>query len=279
MNTAYNEISDNVDHNVFPDFEHVGLPFRLRQLVMGHFSVPDRDWIIDMHERRELPTRTLYGEGHDNDFDPHNSRYTFNASDDEFRPGHTRTEYLTRGYWQYIGDMTYVFGYNLDGVENRSQMILGRLRSLRKGLEVSRMPGDTTLKPEDEPRMQGETMLQWCFGILEVCRAMQKLCDWLFVTVIKAKNHPKKTYLSEKVLKDLQEESKLVFQAVRDVAESYITLLQRRGLQAFKAQVRWGVTGEALRVFLSDDDVEYYAKEYVESSLESWKGVLKVKLK
>jgi hypothetical protein len=30
---------------------------------------------------------------------------------------------------------------------------------------------------------------------------------------------------------------------------------------------------------LTDDDVEYYAKEYVDSALEAWDGVLKVKLK
>jgi hypothetical protein len=279
MNTAYNEISDNVDHHVFPDFEHIGFPCRSRQIVTGYFSVPDKNWITDMHETRELPTRILYGEGA-NGFDPHTSGYSLGTEDESFRLDHTRTENLTREFWRYIGDMTYHFAYKVGGIDDQSSVVLKRLRSLRRGLDLSRMPGDTTtLKPEDEAKMHGESMLQWCFGLLEICRAIYKMCDWLHATVIKAKNHPMKANLSTKVLGDLQEESKIFFQTVRDVAESYITLIQRRGLRAFKAQVRWGVTGEALSVFLSDDDVEYYAKEYVESALEAWKGVLKVKLK
>jgi hypothetical protein len=66
---------------------------------------------------------------------------------------------------------------------------------------------------------------------------------------------------------------------VRDVAQSYIDLILRRGTEAIKAQVRWGPTGEALKEYLSDEDVEFYAQEYVESALEAWRGVLKVKLK
>lgn len=55
--------------------------------------------------------------------------------------------------------------------------------------------------------------------------------------------------------------------------------MRRRGTEAIAAQVRWGPTGEALKMVLSDDDVEYYAREYVDSALEAWRGVLKVKLK
>jgi hypothetical protein len=65
---------------------------------------------------------------------------------------------------------------------------------------------------------------------------------------------------------------------VRDVAHSYINLLKTRGVAAIKAQVRWGVTGRYLERMLSDEDMEFFAGEYVESAMEAWKGVLKVKM-
>jgi hypothetical protein len=277
METAYNEISDNVDHKVFPDFEHSSLSTRARDLVMPS-PLPDKHWLYYMHEKRERPVRILYGEGLSNEFDPHNTKYLIGVSEEEISGGHTRAEMLTRIFWKYIGDTVYTFGYNLS-VKVDGEPILKHLKSTRKGLEKLRMPGDTILKPEDDPTMFHESMLMWCYGLLEVCRCIHRLGEWLFENVLKVKNHPKRAELSEKLLKDLQEEAKILFQTVRDVAQSYIDLILKRGVRAIKAQVRWGVTGEALKVFLSDDDVEYYAKEYVESALEGWKGVLKVKLK
>jgi hypothetical protein len=160
--------------------------------------------------------------------------------------------------------------------------LLNNVKVVRKALEKLRMPGDTTMKLEDEPTMFHENMLISCYGHLEFCRAIGKLVDCIVEKIIKPKGkdtHPWKANLPKTIDTDLLEEGKICFQAVRDVAESYIALLKKRGVAAIKAQVRWGNTGEALKVVLSDDDVEYYAKEYVESALEAWSGVLKVKFK
>jgi hypothetical protein len=275
MESAYNEISDNIDHKVFPDFAHEIHNRPLDPFLCGF--LPGKNWLYDMQERVELPSRGLYGEASPRvtDLSNTNDRVCYEA---EELVGHTRTEMLTREFWDCITAIMHTFGLNAPAKVD-CELLLVQLKNTRKGFEKLRMPGNTTLKPEDDPAMFHESMLMHCYGFLEVCRGVHRLGDWLFDTVLKAKNHPKKAKLSEKFLKDLQEEAKVLFQAVRDVAQSYIDLILKRGVRSIKAQVRWGATGEELKVFLSDDDVEYYAKEYVESALEAWKGVLKVKLK
>jgi hypothetical protein len=275
IKVAFDEISDNVDRKVFPDFEHVDKPFKVHNYAMGSSNIPLKHWVMDMHAKREVPIRILYGESNANDFDAYLA--TRPECDSLGEVSYTKVEEGTKDFWQWFVDML-SFGYNrtqkVDG-----ESMLNDWRSVRKGLERFRMPGETTLPPEEEPLPLDEANLQWFYGLLEVCRCTHKLCDWLSATVLKAKNHPNRAGLSEQFIKDLREETKILFQTVRDVAESYIVILQRKGVRAIKAQVRWGVTGEALSMFLSDDDVEYYAKEYVESSLEAWRGVLKVKFK
>jgi hypothetical protein len=272
IKVAFDEISDNVDRKVFPDFEHVDNPFKVHEYAMGPSTIPSKHWVMDMHAKREVPIRILYGENNANDFDA----YIATCYPDG-EVSYTAAEEGTRNFWQSFVDML-SFGYNrTQNVDGES--MLKDWRSVRKDVEKCRMPGETTLPPEEEFLPLDEGNLQWLYGLLEVCRCTHKLCDWLSATVLKAKNHPNRAELSEQFIKDLREETKILFQTVRDVAESYIVILQRKGVRAIKAQVRWGVTGEALSMFLSDDDVEYYAKEYVESSLEAWKGVLKVKFK
>jgi hypothetical protein len=126
-----------------------------------------------------------------------------------------------------------------------------------------------------------ENMLILSYGFLEICRANHKLTELLKDKVVKSKGkpHPLKQIIPAKFVEELSEEGAILFAAVRDIATSYIALLKKRGVKAIKAQVRWGESGEALKLILSDDDVEYYAKEYVDSALEAWSGVLKVKLK
>jgi hypothetical protein len=239
--------------------------------------MPDKNWLYEMQGMKEPLSRVLYGEMSSKVIDPFNTNDR-DILEAEMRVGHLRAEVSTENFWECIKTMIHTVGYDTPKKVN-AEPLLKDLKSARKGFEKLRMPGDTTLKPEDDPAMFHESMLMQCYGFLEVCRAVHKLGDWLFDTVVKAKKHSKKAELSEKFLKDLQEEAKILFQAVQDVAQSYIDLLLKRGVRSIKAQVRWGVTGEELKVFLSDDDVEYYAKEYVESALEAWKGVSKVKLK
>jgi hypothetical protein len=284
--SAYNNISDNVDRTVFPNFEDLSWPDRALNLIMPN-SIPNVHWLPETHYDREKASRLLYGEVQVNDFDAYDSKY----EGKEVWKGlayRTRAEDLTQDVWHRINRLVFEI-YHPESVvyhqirdAERFKGMLKNIGDARLAMEKLRMPGDTTLKAEDEPTMFHENMLMYCYGQLEACRGLNKLVERLVEKVIKSKSkaaHPLKLVLPEKFDSDLLEEVKIWFQAVRDVAQSYIDLLKKRGVTAIKAQVRWGNTGEMLKLILSDDDVEYYAKEYVESALEAWSGVLKVKLK
>jgi hypothetical protein len=162
--------------------------------------------------------------------------------------------------------------------------LLARLISMRRANEKLRMPGATFLAPEDEPTMFHENMLMYCYGQMEVLRALYKLVEKIRGIVLNPKiktklPHPMKSKLPKDFDVDLLLETQICFQSILDLAKSYTDLLLSTGVKAITAQVRWGETGEALKSVLSDDDVEFYAKEYVDSALEAWRGVLKVKLK
>lgn len=198
----------------------------------------------------------------------------------------TRIEQRMAVYWdslkKFIDGIYEPYGQN--GVDTGDYTSLREeIGNLRRALEKLRMPGNTTLKPEDEPTMFHENMLMACYQQLEVLRATCKLVEHLRETVMKtpkgSKPHPHKKILPTNYDTELLQDTQVCYQAVRDVAQSYIDLILRRGVEAIKAQVRWGETGEALKLLLTDEDVEFYAQEYVESALEAWKGVLKVKLK
>lgn len=154
------------------------------------------------------------------------------------------------------------------------------IRLIRQAMEKLRMPSSTTLKPEDEPTMFHENMLMSSYTKLEVLRALNKLVEHLREKVINAKSsHPLKAKLPKDWVADLADETQICFEAIRDVAKSYIELIKKRGAAAIRAQVRWGHTGKVLSQLLSDDDVDFYTSEYVESAQAAWDGVLKIKLK
>ena len=91
--------------------------------------------------------------------------------------------------------------------------------------------------------------------------------------------HPMKALVPKDWAKEVDAECKATFEAIGKVARSYIQALQTRGAAAMKAQVRSGKTGEALTLLITDADVEFYTKEYVDSAVEAWTGVASVKMK
>jgi hypothetical protein len=295
MNAAYTNMSDNVDYTVLPNFEVPFEPNRVLEMIMPN-SVPNEYWLPLMHYEREKVMRELHGESRKEDFDANDSV----TGPDGVHVGvsyRTRAEDLTQDAWSKVDNILLqcrnpssrevlaklsVRAAKDEGTRAEALQLLKNINGARKSMEKLRMPGNTTLKPEDEPTMFHENMLMMCYGKMELCRGLVKLADVLNDKVFKAKSktpHPLKALLPDNYVSELQDETQIYFQALRDIAQSYIDLIKRRGLVAIKAQVRWGDTGELLRVFLSDDDVHYYAREYVDSALEAWNGVLKVKLK
>ncbi|KAH4609099.1 hypothetical protein HBH82_069530 [Parastagonospora nodorum] len=278
---AYTEISDNIDFEVFPDFEDPSQPDRLVDLIVPN-HIPTLQWIYDCNFNREKACQLLHQEATVDDFDPIDTIRNEGDVGGGIRDG-VFAETFTQEIWAFITKLA--FAVHLPELHAKDVpfclSLSARLKSARKGCEKIRMPGDTTLDPVDEPGLCHENMLMLCYSFLEVCRANHKLTELLKDKVVKSKGkpHPLKQIIPAKFVDELAEEGAILFAAIRDIATSYIALLKSRGIKAIKAQVRWGTSGEALKLILSDDDVEYYAKEYVDSALEAWGGVLKVKLK
>jgi hypothetical protein len=286
--SAYVDISDNIDRSIFPNFELSTLTEPILNLVMPN-PIPNTCTLAKWHYLKGMSSTCLYKEGlnEDNvftDFDAW-TEIAQTTGDPEGPLNHTYNDLNMARNWNCI---TYVVlaSRPRHPVDPKKYVvvsdILENLKQARKGLEKLRMPGTTNLKPEDEPTMFHENMLVVCYSHLEFCRAVGKLVDLIVERMLKpkgAQTHPWKDRLPKGIEVELLDEAKICFQAVRDVADSYVVLLRRRGVTAITEQVRWGVTGESLKGILRDDDVAYYAQEYVESALEGWKGVLKVKFK
>jgi hypothetical protein len=250
-------------------------------------SIPNEHWLPETNYDREKVCRLLYrDETNLFHFDSWDNKLGDNFLRKENKGNHTFIEKRMQGYWCMIASLAYQIFYPELYPPTGDLMVfsdlLHTMKNMRKAMEQLRMLGNTTLPLEDEVTMFHENMLMSCYGNLEICRAFYKLVEHLREKVINGKSKEMKA-LKAKLPKnydtELLQETQICYQAIRDVADSYITLINRRGIAAIKAQVRWGDTGKKLESFLKDDDVEYYAKEYVTSALESWSGVLKVKLK
>ncbi|KAF2832109.1 hypothetical protein CC86DRAFT_312914 [Ophiobolus disseminans] len=280
---TYRGISDNVDTTVFPNFETRAYYDRASRAIMP-VPIPEIGWLDETHYTREHASQRLHNEAvsFTGDLDP----FTRNHDGDRGKQGFRFFPHIERslvGFWDSLTTfMNEIYAPRTKHHIHKEDFedYLDCIEDMRLAMEKLRMPGSTTLKLEDEPTMFHENMLMSCYARLEVLRATYRLVVHLRESVIKAKvPHIHKKTLPDKYDSNLLQSTEVCFQAVRDVAQSYIDLILRRGVEAIKAQVRWGNTGEALKLILSDEDVEYYAQEYVESALEAWRGVLKVKLK
>lgn len=123
-------------------------------------------------------------------------------------------------------------------------------------------------------------MLMASYSALEIARTLPRLATEIRDKVLQSKTpHALKPLVPKDWAKHIDADAKGVFDAVGKLASRYIDTLQTRGAAVLKAQVRWGRSGTALQSLVSDEDVEHYAREYVDSAVEAWRGVLQVKLK
>jgi N-terminal acetyltransferase B complex non-catalytic subunit len=278
---GYRNISDNVDRTVLPNFEHSGSVQPVSALVPA--GIPTKLWLFEQGEERESVNRILYREsalGNDKDLS-HEGKATNNTK--SVGPDqHPAEKFVHDHFWAQIGNIVqHIDDPAAPAVDaNLLNTLKDNLHHMLLEQEKLILPDSTGLKPEDEPTMFHESMLMSCYTKLEALRALFKLAEHIREKVVNIKTpHPMKRHLSKDYLKNLTAETQQCYDAICNIAQSHVALIKRRGVTAIKAQVRWGPTGEALGDLLSDDDVEAYAREYVESALEAWNGVMKVKLK
>lgn len=268
-----------MDRDIFPSYEDSDSKGPFAFVVPN--GIPNKAWMIERFATAEMTCRVLYKEGPFFDNDPWKIK---RLREDKFgESNNTFAEEQLIALWVDIDRMvlrTLLRPSTFSEYKDAMQGLFDDVRAIRKAMEKLCMPDSTGLAPEDEPTMFHENMLISCYTKLEVLRTINKLVETMHEKIYTAKSsHPLKSKISVDSVNDLAKETQACYDAIRGVAQSYINLIRRRGLAAIKAQVKWGDTGKHLMMLLDDGDVNFYAEEYVESALEAWGGVLKVKLK
>jgi N-terminal acetyltransferase B complex non-catalytic subunit len=244
-------------------------------------AIPFKAWLYASDLEINNPSRVLYQEAGLWDFDEWKSKVeAYQEGIHDVPSCKTKAEVSIQALWALINIFTFHIKHpkvlTTDLFDPAT--LVAEIHRIRKAMEKLRMPGGTGLKPEDEPTMFHENMLMSCYTKLEALRAIAKLVGFIRDISGAKVTHPLKKKIPAGYPDELWNETLVCFEALRDVARSYLTLLAARGVVAIRAQVRWGETGSVLRALLSDEDVEFYAKGYVESAVEAWNGVLRVKL-
>ncbi|KAF1943638.1 hypothetical protein EJ02DRAFT_399997 [Clathrospora elynae] len=278
---AYHCVSDNVDRTIFLNCEHTLATGPLPYIMPN--TIPNVGWMIDSYNIWDANSRFLYKEGPLVDcFDAKRANTAPGHRQDSksnMTPAESAITMLWDGIRVVIDEMTSRKSHEAE-LPMLLKGLLEDIQAMRMAMEKLRMPGSTGLNPEDEPTLFHENMLISCYTKLEVVRALNKMIEHLREKVVNTKSsHHLKSKLPENWVSDVASETQTCYEAIRDVARSYIHLIKERGEVAIKAQVRWGTTGKYLSELLTNDDVNFYAGEYVDNALQAWKGVLEVKLK
>jgi N-terminal acetyltransferase B complex non-catalytic subunit len=282
-NIAYHTLRDNVDTKVFPNYDSSQTMGPVPYIMTNMY--PDVDWMIETYDTSEASSRVLYKESQ--------TLESFDAWAQKagLTPDHTQrsesrmspAEIEISGLWKNISTIVQVLTLQEDTkgiLPDALKALPDDMYAMRLAMGKLRVSDTANTKPEDLPTMFHENMLISSYTKLEVFRALYKLVEHLREKVDTAKSkHYMKAKLPKNWVNDIARETHTCYDAIRDVANSYITLIEEKGKAAIKDQIRWGATGETLRKVLTDDDVEFYATEYLTSARHAWMGVLQVKLK
>ncbi len=273
--------------SVFPNFENTEMSHGPLSLVMPN-EVPNVSWLFASHCDWETISRALHKEGEIQDFEPWKADGTLQAmQNNRVQANKTLAETQLEHAWKCIRILTHeTFSpntlYKGDQKRNHTEdlrALTEEIKTIRGAMEKLNLSGVPRCEPDNEPTMFHENMLISCYTKLEVLRAVTKLVEHMEKARAPKSTHVLKAKLPQKEIAELTTETQKCFDAVRDVAQSYVNLTRTRGEVAIKAQVGWGETGKALMKLMDKESVEKYAREYVQSALEAWNGVLKVKLK
>ena len=265
-------ISDNVDRAVFPAYEQSTVHRPYRFLMPA--DIPSADYVLTQVHDRENVSKILYRDGLPTNWTP--------TAVSKSTTSETPIERLiSENFWHPMSALLFsAHNPNTKADAKHFTTLTASLKELRRDQEKLIVSTSTGKDPAEEPTMVHENLLIGSYSTLEVLRALPRFTNEIKEKVVQSKTpHPMKPQVPKDWAKEIEAEVKNTFEAVTKVANNYINLLQKRGVVSIKAQVRWGKTGEALTSLISDDDLDHYAKEYVDSAVEAWKAVLQVKLK
>ncbi|KAF1929644.1 uncharacterized protein M421DRAFT_125836 [Didymella exigua CBS 183.55] len=263
-------ISDNIDRSVFPAYEHSSVHRPYSFLMPA--DIPTADDMLAQYHNRESVSKILYRDGIPVNWTPPTSPPA---------PAYNSPEHLIAShFWYPISSLLYAAVHCTKADTTHFSALLAHLKTLRQDQEKLVSSAATSVDPADEPTVISENMLMASYSALEILRLLPRLATEINTLVLQPKTpHPMKTAVPKDWAKQIDAAVKGAYEAIGKVANSRINLLQKRGVAAVKAQVRWGRTGAAIGDSLSEGDVEHYAREYVDAAVEAWRGVLSVKLK
>jgi len=128
----------------------------------------------------------------------------------------------------------------------------------------------------NRPQLDEEELI-YLHGLLEIACVLTRLTDQLR-SVTKQRSHPFQSEVTTSICSELQSAAKDLYEAVRVRANFTIRRLKATGLVSMKTMIRWGKTGVAVATLISDDDLNYYGSDYVDSAIEATEGLLKVQM-
>ena len=260
--------SDTIERTVFPAYEHSDV-HRPYSFLMPDF--PTVEEITTQAHDRESVSKLLYRDG-----------LPAALAGPAKHTSETPAErHIRESFWTPITALLWS-AHHPDAKADAKDFtaLVTHLKQLRKDQETLINTLPTGKDFSVEPPMINESMLITAYSALEVLRALPRLVNEVRERVVQSKTpHPMKALVPKDWAKEVDTECKAAFEAIGKVARSYIQTLQTRGAAAMKAQVRSGKTGEALTSLITDADVEFYTKEYVDSAVEAWTGVASVKMK
>jgi N-terminal acetyltransferase B complex non-catalytic subunit len=126
-------------------------------------------------------------------------------------------------------------------------------------------------------RFCSEHDLVCSYGVLEFLVLVARFIPTLR-NITSQKSHSLHSKISKSNVEKLSQKTQDCHRIVMTLAQHDIDRTRKTGVQRVRAKVREGHIGKALSAIISDRDVETYAKEYAESAVEAYSGILKVKL-
>lgn len=264
-------ISDNIDRSVFPAYEHSSIHRPYSFLMPA--DIPSAEDVLTQYHNRESISKILYHDGTPVNWTPPSlETLTAHATPAELL--------VVAHFWHPISVLLHAAINSSKTDATLFSALLTNLKTLRQDQERLIVSIPTGVDAADEPTMITENMLVASYSALEILRLLPRLASEINTLVVQPKMpHPMKASVPKDWAKQIDAEVKSTYEAIGKVASSHINLLQKRGVVAIKAQVRWGNTGNALESLVCESDLDHYAREYVDAAVEAWRGVSSVKLK
>jgi hypothetical protein len=285
--TGYNDIHDNRDLEVLPNFECTTTDIRWLVTFEGQFGSTTRDWLFDHYEGREVICHDLFAERTNgrvvSAMDSQGLGVLAVAAADRLASYTTVSEMVIRKFWNLAKRIS----HQVKGIDWESKpRTLGEsldelseyLQSLRQDWESGLNLPDPTIKPEEMYLHHVEPYMARHYGHLEVFLVFWRFCD-LFDEQRKKRDIPLKNKTKENVVKLIRTHIQACYDALRKFVQAWVDYYKRHGKDVIKAKVRQGTSGEVLKDLISDGDLNRYAQLYVDSGIDTLRGLLNVKLK